>query len=243
MHIFKVSVIFIAIATAGCKSSRSQSFEGVQPEGDIIATATFPKVAKAEKVVIQPQGIPPTPDSTFVSLSNYSADFVYDMKYATTDNFLKTQVYNCGECYLRHTTALALIAAQRDFMSVGYRIKIYDCYRPLDIQKKMWKIVPDANYVANPAKGSVHNRGGAVDISLVDASGNELDMGTAFDHFGPEAAIDYKNASKEVQDNRALLQTVMRKHGFSVLKSEWWHFDHEGATKFKVSNFKWDCPN
>lgn len=243
MRIFMVSVGLFALTFSGCKSKQSQSFEGVQPQGDIIATATFPKVTKQKTMTVHNQGIPPTPDDTFVSLKNLSQDFVYDMKYATTDNFLKAKVYDCPECYLRNKTALALIAAQKDFMSIGYRIKIYDCYRPLDIQKKMWKIVPDANYVANPKKGSIHNRGGAVDITLVDANGNELDMGTAFDHFGPEAAIDNTNLTKKVQDNRQLLQAVMRSHGFSVLKSEWWHFNYEGATEFKVSNFKWDCPN
>ncbi len=223
----------------GCKS-KQQPLEGIQPKNDIIATTNNPHVTKAKKIE-SVQAMPAIPDTTFVDLKNYSQDFVYDMKYATEDNFLKSKVYDCAECYLRLKTVQALMEANSDFLKLGYRIKIYDCYRPLDIQKKMWKIVSNPSYVANPKTGSIHNRGGAVDISLVDASGKELDMGTKFDHFGPEAAVDYVKLSTEVKTNREILQTIMAKHGFSVLKSEWWHFNYAGASQEKVSNFKWDC--
>ena len=114
-------------------------------------------------------------DSTFVNLKQYSQDFEYDMKYATEDNFLKAKVYDCAECFLRLKTVNALIDANKKFLEKGYKIKIFDCYRPLDIQKKMWKIVSNPKYVADPAKGSIHNRGGAVDITLIDSLGKELD--------------------------------------------------------------------
>lgn len=185
--------------------------------------------------------MPPIPDTTFVDLRNYSADFIYDIKYATGDNFLKVKVYDCAECYLRLKTAEALIEANAEFLLKGYRIKIFDCYRPLDVQKRMWKIVSNPDYVANPAKGSIHNRGAAVDITLVDREGREVDMGTAFDHFGPEAAVDYAKFSATVKSNRKLLQETMSKHGFTVLRSEWWHFNYNGASTQKISNFKWDC--
>ena len=145
-------------------------------------------------------------DSTFVNLKEYSWDFVYDMKYATDDNFLKAKVYDCAECYLRLKTVKAITKANAKFMQKGYRIKLYDCYRPLDIQKKMWKIVSNPIYVANPSKGSIHNRGGAVDISLVDKNGVELNMGTSFDYFGIEASHNNKNFSKEILNNRKLLK-------------------------------------
>ena len=112
-------------------------------------------------------------DSTFVNLKQYSQDFEYDMKYATEDNFLKAKVYDCAECFLRLKTVNALIDANKKFLKKGYKIKILYCYRPLDIQKKMWKIVSNPKYVADPAKGSIHNRGGAVDITLIDSLGKE----------------------------------------------------------------------
>ena len=180
-------------------------------------------------------------DSTLVNLEEYSNDFVYDMKYATNDNFLKAKVYDCAACYLRLKTVKAIIKANEKFMKIGYRIKLYDCYRPLDIQKKMWSIVSNPIYVANPSKGSIHNRGGAVDISLVNKNGTELNMGTAFDYFGIEASHNNRNFSKEIQRNRKLLKKIMLRYNFQSFDSEWWHYNMTNAKLDPISNFKWKC--
>ena len=180
-------------------------------------------------------------DTTFVNLKDYSIDFVYDMKYATEDNFLKAKVYDCAECFLRLKTVKALIEANKKFIKKGYRIKLFDCYRPLDIQKRMWEIVSNPEYVANPAKGSIHNRGGAVDITLVDRSGNELKMGTTFDFFGKEASHNYTDFSAEILNNRKYLKSVMIQSGFNSFDSEWWHYNLKSGLNDKVSNVKWDC--
>lgn len=180
-------------------------------------------------------------DTSFVNLKEYSTDFVYDMKYATDDNFLKSKVYDCAECYLRLKTVKALLKANSKFMKLGYKMKLFDCYRPLDVQKKMWAIVSNPNYVANPSKGSIHNRGGAVDITLVDFTGKELDMGTPFDFFGPEASHDYYNFSKEIIDNRALFKKIMISAKFQSFDSEWWHYNLKNAKLDPISNFKWKC--
>lgn len=180
-------------------------------------------------------------DTTFVNIKAYSLDFVYDMKYATEDNFMKAKVYDCVECYMRLKTVKAMMKANDKFMKKGYRIKLYDCYRPLDIQKKMWAIVSNPIYVANPSKGSIHNRGGAVDISLVDSKGVELDMGTPFDFFGTEASHDNKNFSKEILENRKLLKKIMLQSDFQSFDSEWWHYNMKNAKLDPVSNFKWNC--
>jgi|SRR6218665_93649 len=180
-------------------------------------------------------------DTTFVNLKDYSKDFVYDMKYATEENFLKAKVYDCAECYLRYKTVQALLEANDRFMKKGYKIKIFDCYRPLDIQKKMFAIVPNPIYVADPKKGSIHNRGGAVDITLVDAAGTALDMGTDFDFFGPEAAHDFENLTDIQKENRRLLKKTMQRSGFRIFESEWWHYNLKNASRNKLSNFKWNC--
>lgn len=180
-------------------------------------------------------------DSTFANLKDYSKDFVYDMKYATKDNFLKEKVYDCAECFLRLKTIKALIEANNSFIKLGFKIKLYDCYRPLDVQKKMWEIIPNPIYVANPAKGSIHNKGGAVDISLVDFSGKELDMGTKFDFFGKEASHNYLKLSNKILENRKLLKSVMIKTKFNSFDSEWWHYNLKSALFDKVSNEKWKC--
>lgn len=180
-------------------------------------------------------------DSTFVNLKDYSKDFIYNMKYATTDNFLKTKVYDCEACYLRYKTVKALLEANEKFIKRGYRIMIFDCYRPLDIQKKMWTIVSNPDYVADPKKGSIHNRGGAVDITLADNTGTAIDMGTPFDHFGIEASHDYEDLTDEVKQNRKLLRKIMTRSGFRIFESEWWHYNLKNARKESISNFKWNC--
>ncbi len=182
-----------------------------------------------------------TDDNAFVNLKNYSNDFVFDMKYATEDNFLKEKVYPCGECFLRVKTIKSLLEANKSFLEKGYRIKLYDCYRPLAIQKQMWKIVPDANYVANPKKGSIHNKGGAVDITLVDSLGVELNMGTKFDFFGEEAGHNCLRHSEEVLANRKFLKEIMLQHHFKSFDLEWWHYSLNNSSTDKVSNQKWRC--
>ncbi len=191
--------------------------------------------------LLQAQNATAISDTTFVNLKDFSSDFVYDMKYATTDNFLKAKVYDCAECFLRLKTVKALVKANTKFIQKGYRIQLFDCYRPLDIQKKMWKIVANPEYVADPAKGSIHNRGGAVDITLVDNNGKALDMGTPFDFFGPEASHNYQFLSDEVKHNRLVLKQIMQENGFVSFDSEWWHYNLQNASKDKVSNTKWEC--
>ena len=181
-------------------------------------------------------------DTSFVAIKNLSNDFVFDLKYATENNFIKQKIYDCAECYIRYEVALALIKANADFMKKGYKIIFFDCYRPFDVQKKMWSIYPNSKYVANPNKGgSMHNKGGAIDITLVDMNGNELDMGTAFDHFGIEAHHSCINFSEKILENRKLLKSVMENNGFKSLATEWWHYDFKFAKKYPISNFPVKC--
>ncbi|NDV42603.1 M15 family metallopeptidase [Flagellimonas sediminis] len=182
-------------------------------------------------------------DTTFVRLADFSDDFAYDLRYATENNFLKAKVYDCAECYTRVKTAKALIEANKEFMQHGAKIKFFDCYRPNSVQYKMWKIVPNPQYVADPVKGSIHNKGGAVDITLVDLDGNELDMGTDFDFFGKRAYHDNFDLPKEILDNRKLLKETMEAHGFWSIRTEWWHYNLSAGSNDKVADFKWDCKN
>jgi len=181
-------------------------------------------------------------DTAFVNLAEYAESFAYNMKYATEDNFLKKVVYDCSDCLIRKEVADALIQANDSLNTYGYSIQFFDCYRPIDVQKQMWEIYPDARYVANPnTTGSIHNRGGAVDITLVDASGNELDMGTGFDHFGEEAHHSYQDLNEEVIQNRRLLKGIMMHFGFDPIKTEWWHYNFRSSNNYALSNFKVKC--
>ncbi len=180
-------------------------------------------------------------DTTFVRLADFSDGFAYDLRYATKNNFLKEKVYDCAECYTRTKTAKALIAANSDFHDKGVRIKFFDCYRPNSVQYKMWEIVPNPQYVANPKKGSIHNKGGAVDITLETLDGEELDMGTDFDFFGKRAYHDMTDLPQEILNNRKLLKETMEKHGFWSIRTEWWHYNLGAASNDKVADFKWEC--
>jgi D-alanyl-D-alanine dipeptidase len=137
--------------------------------------------------------------------------------------------------------AEALVKANDELLSKGYRIKFFDCYRPYSVQKKMWKIFPNPGYVADPKGGSIHNRGAAVDITLVRSAGGRVDMGTKFDHFGKEAHHSYTALSKTVLGNRKLLRETMEKHGFKIIRTEWWHYNFKSKTRFKISDFRWEC--
>lgn len=188
------------------------------------------------------QGPSTLPDTAFVDLKEYADGFSYNMKYATTDNFLKKVVYNCGNCLVRKEVADALIRANDSLQTHDVHIKFFDCYRPVDVQKQMWEIYPDARYVANPnTTGSIHNRGGAVDITLVNDQEIELDMGTSFDFFGKEAHHAYANLPDTVLANRKLLKTVMQSFGFNPITTEWWHYNFQASKKYALSNFKLEC--
>ncbi|HLF51388.1 M15 family metallopeptidase [Flavobacterium sp.] len=230
----KFLLIGIVVLLISCKA------KVISPSAKTVSKDNSVVIAD-EKPVLSSISLAEINDTTFVNLKNYSQDFIYDMKYATVDNFLKAKVYDCAECYLRLKTVKAMIKANDKFIKKGYKIKIFDCYRPLDIQKRMWKIVSNPEYVANPSKGSIHNRGGAIDITLVDKKGKELDMGTSFDHFGVEASHNYSNLPDEVITNRKLLKNIMLKSNFKSFDSEWWHYNLKNAKVDKVSNFKWKC--
>ena len=108
---------------------------------------------------------------------------IQDIKYATADNFTGQVLYPSARCLLRDPVAWRLLRVHRNLRSQGLGLKVFDCYRPIEVQRKMWSIYPDADYVANPVSGSRHNRGASVDVGLVDASGRELPMPSRFDEF------------------------------------------------------------
>lgn len=176
-------------------------------------------------------------DTSFVNLKTISDGFSFDMKYATNNNFLNKKVYPCDNCLLRYQVAKALIEANFILDKIGFRLKLYDCFRPVSVQHQMWKILPDSKYVANPHKnGSSHNRGAAVDLTIVDFNDKELDMGTEFDYFGEEAHHQFKNLADTIIQNRLLLKQTMQNVGFQAISTEWWHYLLGEKTDFSISS-------
>lgn len=159
-----------------------------------------------------------------VDVRTVVSDAVLDVRYATPRNFLKEALYPRAAVYLRRSTARRLARAAAALRETGHRLVLYDGYRPLSIQRRMWELKPDSNFVADPKTGSRHNRGGAVDCGLADKDGRALPMPSEFDEFGPSAAHGFAGAGPEARRNAARLKAAMESAGFVSLRAEWWHY-------------------
>jgi len=218
---------------------------GIYYAGNISTANTYPDVIETEKSdytqyelnIINP---PKEEEYGLVNLVELNTNLCIELRYASTNNFTGTQIYPyTAKALLQKDTAEKLMAANEEFYKLGYRIKILDAYRPHKYQYTLREAAEannskTASFVANPDTGSHHNRGVAVDITLTDLEGRELDMPTEFDHFGPEASIYYEGCTKEQKANRELLGTIMEKHGFRRIRSEWWHFDDVNYANYPI---------
>lgn len=164
-------------------------------------------------------------DPRLLKVKDLAPGVIVEMRYATPNNFTGHILYPAAECLLCEPAAQRLARVQKKLEKEGLGLKIWDCYRPLSVQKKLWDIVPDPRYVADPKTGSKHNRGASVDLTLVDSQGRELAMPTAFDEFSEKAHRSYIDLPAEVIKNRRMLQEAMESEGFVGLPTEWWHFD------------------
>ena len=164
-----------------------------------------------------------------------------DIKYATKDNFTKKKIYDCGKCYLRPEAAAKLVEIHNVLKEkYGYGIKVFDCFRPRPYQQRLWDIMPNPSYVTPPEKGSMHSRGLAVDLTIVDKNGKDLDMGTPYDFFGKEAHQDYTGHSTEINKNRKLLKSIMEENGFGSIRTEWWHYSYR-TKSYPLDDWVWEC--
>ncbi len=235
-----VFVIFLFVFIYSCNEKQ------IENNKPILAKKVMNKKSlKVNKLIPKPRLLD-TLNSNFknedlVDIKLFSKDFILDLKYATKDNFVDTILYPCAKCLLRYEVLKDLLKVQNDLKSIGYKIKLFDCYRPLSVQKIMWKKVPVVGLVANPSTGSRHNRGSAVDLTLTDFQGNEINMGTNFDDFSRKSRTFSREVSETVTNNRLFLRKFMEKHNFKGINSEWWHFYHNCGTKYKVSNQKIEC--
>ena len=165
-----------------------------------------------------------------------------DLRYATANNFMRLNLYPLLQTtYLRKPAVAALRKVLEELKTQNLSIKIFDAYRPYSITEKMWEMVKDDRYAADPSKGSGHNRGVAVDLTLVDMTNkSELPMGTGFDNFSDTAHNNFTALPASVLKNRAILQSVMEKYGFINLATEWWHFSLPNASSFELLNLSFD---
>jgi len=175
------------------------------------------------------------PNKELIDLEKFIPGIVLDIRYATTNNFTGEKIYNMAKAYARKPVAEALQRAQAELQKKGLGIKIYDAYRPYKATVRFYEVYKDTTYVASPYRGSRHNRGCAIDMTLIDLkTGKELKMPTGYDSFQKEAWPSSPVSDPEVKKNRTLIIDVMKKQGFKVNSSEWWHYDFIGWKNYEV---------
>jgi D-alanyl-D-alanine dipeptidase len=234
--------IYIALSALllmipGCSTRRPY---GEGPETGLVS----PAVPEEEKYAPTPAISGETPKEIkevqgLVRIEDLDDTIVVDMRYAAENNFTGRKVYPADVCLIRRATGEKLVKANREFKTKGYRLKIWDAYRPVYVQKIFWDIVKDSRYVSNPNKGGLlaHCCGIAADVTLVDIEGHEVLMPTGFDDFSIKASRSYTKSSSEARRNMEYLTEVMKRNGFDTISSEWWHFldsDRKGCKNLDV---------
>jgi D-alanyl-D-alanine dipeptidase len=176
-----------------------------------------------------------------VEIKKFIPDLKLDIRYAGKNNFAKQAVYKQARAFARLPVVEALRKVQDELNQSGLGLKIFDGYRPYSVTVKFFDIASDKSFVANPKDGSRHNRGCAIDLTLINLrTGKELDMPTPYDSFAPEAASDFNDLPPAVIQNRELLRSTMEKNGFRVLNNEWWHFDFNGWKSFEIMDIPFE---
>ena len=176
-------------------------------------------------------------DRDFVDLRKFSPSIQIELRYSTIRNGVNEAIYPLSaKCLLRRGVAIRLLKVQKLLEHQGYGLKIWDAYRPLSAQNKLWQVCPDPRFVAPPRRGSRHNRGTAVDLTLVDKNGKEIKMPSDFDSFRVNARSDYSGGSLEARRMRDLLRSTMQECGFIADRNEWWHFSDPQWKQYKKTN-------
>jgi D-alanyl-D-alanine dipeptidase len=191
---------------------------------------------------------PPRETGTFraselIELQKLDPTIRLDIRYATSNNFAKQAVYSEARAFLQRPAAEALVQVNQELKLLGYQLLVFDGYRPWSVTKLFWDITPrkDKKFVANPKKGSRHNRGCAVDLSLWDtAAGKEVSMTGEYDEMSPRSYVAYTGGTPEQRKLRDLLRSKMERHGFTVLEAEWWHFDYKDWRAYSIQNIPFE---
>ena len=208
------------------------------------AAVVFSTLALAAGCATAPPAGPPIEPGPFraadlVEIVKLDPTIRLDVRYATTNNFTGRPVYGEARAFLQRPAAEALVKVNRALAEKGYGLLVFDGYRPWSVTKLFWDITPqdkrDRGFVANPAKGSKHNRGAAVDLSMYElATGREVAMPSPYDEFSDRAAPDYAGGTPEERERRDLLRAAMEKERFAVDPAEWWHFNYEGWESYPI---------
>ena len=229
----KVLFLILALSILLCACTPSSTQPETAPVAETAAptavpeTTTVPTTLPADKPT---ETLPEPDDADFVRVIDYLPSVSQELMYATDRNFTGQIIYDFTDAYLRYGTVKKLAAVSEDLAEFGLALKIWDGFRPVSAQRKLWEVCPDPAYVANPNKGfSSHSRGNTVDLTLVDTAGNEVEMPTGFDDFSAKADRNYADCTEAAAAHAQMLEILMEKHGFSGYFQEWWHFSDTDA--------------
>ena len=238
--VHRLQVLLIA-ALVGCGSPEPT------PESDLDAQTTFTieplrpvEELRAEALA----GTPPVETGDFlapdlVELQDLEPGIRYDIRYASTNNFMQAVFYESSHAFMQRPAAEAVARAHRNLAEHGYGLLIHDAYRPWYVTKMFWDATPEEQrtFVANPADGSRHNRGAAVDLTLYDLeTGEPVVMPSGYDEFTERASADYSGGTEESRRLRELLRSTMEAQGFQVYSAEWWHYDYQDWRSYPILN-------
>lgn len=220
---FLILILAFCLLLCACKKEETTMETTTAPNAPVQAlpTETLPPETETQPEAAVPE---PAPED-FVRVLDYIPDMYQELKYATDRNFTGQIIYDFSDAYLRYGTVKKLAAVCNDLAELGLSLKIWDGFRPVSAQFKLWEVCPDPTFVANPEKGfSSHSRGNTVDVTLVDRDGNELEMPSEFDDFSAKANRDFSDCTETAAAHAQLLEVLMEKHGFYGYFDEWWHF-------------------
>lgn len=181
------------------------------------------------------------PNNELVEIKKAIPGIILDIRYATKNNFMKQVMYGQAKAFARKPVVASLKKIQEELAQKGLGLKIFDGYRPYAVTVAFYQKASDKRFVANPAKGSKHNRGCAVDLTIVNLkTGKDILMATPYDSFSAAAAADYEKVSPEVKKNRDFLIAIMAKYKLNVLKNEWWHYDFAGWHNYDLMDIPFE---
>ena len=233
--------LVLALVTADPAQARA---DAARPEPFRVTPRRPVAELRAEALALEPPAEPgPFRPVDLVELTALDASIRLDVRYATSDNFLGVPVYQEARAFLQRPAAEALLRAHRALAAEGFGLLIHDGYRPWWVTKVFWEATPPSghDFVADPAKGSRHNRGCAVDLTLYRlADGEAVEMPSLYDEMSERSAPGYAGGSAEARRLRDLLRAAMKRQGFSVNPTEWWHFDYRGWREYPILNIPFD---
>ena len=231
------SSLVLPLAILGCDPPSEVNPFRIQPQRpveqlEIEALAAVPPVEEGEKR--RPE---------LVDLSLLHPGLRFDIRYAGSNNFMGTPFYRQAKAYLQRPAAEALMAAHKELQQQGFGLMIFDAYRPWYVTWMFWEGTPEnlRQFVADPASGSRHNRGAAVDLTLYHLeSGRPAAMGSGYDEFTERSYPDYPGVTAQERENRNRLRTAMEKQGFTIYPYEWWHFDYWNWSEYPILNLTFE---